>query len=102
MNGLSPKTWKLVTRIFPGDPESAARILLEECGQNLPFCRGKDEYELERVRFAALKISEGDLARLRKAVEIAKRDWRDELMWAGFGESLSVHTEWAAEVLGLE
>jgi hypothetical protein len=101
MEGLSPRTWKLVQIIFPNDAVSVGRILIEECGQNLPFCQGRDEYQLERLRFAALKISEGDRQRLELAIFEAKRDWRDELVWAGFAERLDAHEKWADEMLGV-
>ncbi len=100
MHGLSPRTWQLVQRIFPDDAEAAGKLLVEQCGQNLPFCRDYDEVQLERLRFAALKISEGKLDRLQKAVNQAQRDWRDELVWAGFADRLEVHNLWAKQVLG--
>jgi Cys-tRNA(Pro)/Cys-tRNA(Cys) deacylase len=100
MEGLSPRTRQLVQAIFPNDAERAASLLVAECGQNLPFCKNSNEYQLERVRFAALKISEGDLRKLQEAVNEAKRDWRDELVWAGFAQRLDEHTRWANELLG--
>ncbi len=102
MESLSPRTRQLVQAIFPNEAESVGRILAEECGRNLPFCQGSDEYQLERVRFAALKISEGKLEMFERAVDMAKQDWRDELVWAGFAQTLTAHTEWAAEILGRE
>ncbi len=100
MQGLSPRTWQLVQKIFPNDAEAAGRMLVEECGQNLPFCEEADEVELERFRFAALKISGGSLARLQDAVDLAKHDWRDELIQAGFAERVQVHNQWADGILG--
>jgi hypothetical protein len=99
---LRPRTWQLVEAIFPKEADVIGRILVERCGQNLPFRTDRDEYELERCRFAALKISQGILAKFPKAVDMAKRDWRDEIMWAGFAESLTAHVEWAQEILGQE
>jgi Cys-tRNA(Pro)/Cys-tRNA(Cys) deacylase len=37
---------------------------------------------------------------LQQAIDEAKRDWRDELMWAGFGERLDAHSQWAMSLLG--
>ncbi len=82
MKGLSPRTWVLVQQIFPADAGTAELLLVTECGQNLPFCEDRDEYQLERLRFAALKISGGNLARLQEAIDGGKHDWRDELIWA--------------------
>ncbi len=96
MRGLSEETWDVIQLLFPPELQAEARdILSEECGNNLPFCEAEDEYGLERVRFAILKLSGGDLSRLRSAVEHAKVDWRDVLMWAGFGHSVTAHKEWA-------
>lgn len=53
-----------------------------------------DEFQLERVRFAALKLSTGSLAGLRRAVELAKLDARDLLMAAGFGHDVRAHEAW--------
>lgn len=101
MNGLSEKTWEIVQCLFPPELQPHARdILSEECGNNLPFCEAEDEHKLERVRFAALKLSEGNLNQLRSAVEHAKVDGRDVLMWAGFGHSVTAHKEWAQLIKG--
>jgi gluconokinase len=97
---LSPLTRQLVEYLFePSDQAEASRRLVEECGNNLPFWQNQDEYQLERIRFAALRISIGYLDDLQEAVSLAKRDWRDVLVWAGFGESLTAHREWAQQTL---
>ena len=74
-------------------------MLAEECGTNLPFCETQDAAGLERVRFAVLMLSDGDLEKLGAMVEHAKVDWRDVLVWAGFGYSLTAHERWAQAVL---
>ena len=81
---LSPDTQRRLAEVFP-ETESrraAAEMLAHECGNNLPFLEKLDAHALERWRFAALKLSGGDLAKLRQAVELAKHDWRDLLMTA--------------------
>jgi gluconokinase len=97
---LSPLTQQLVEKLFePDDRIEAARRLIEECGNNLPFCKDEDEYKMERIRFAALRISIGYLDDLQKAVDLAKQDWRDLLIGARFAESLTAHQEWAEAAL---
>lgn len=97
---LSPLTRQLVEHFFePSDRTQASRRLVEECGNNLPFCQDQDQYRLERIRFAVLRLSLGYLQDLRETVDMAKRDWRDVLVWAGFGNSLSAHQEWAERTL---
>lgn len=69
-------------------------MLVDECGSNLPFLQNLDMFGLERFRFAALKMSAGDLDRLREAISVAQQDWRDLLMAAGFGQDLTAHERW--------
>ena len=100
MKRLSETNWKLILHIFSPEYHSKVeQILLDECGNNLPFCTKSDEYELERVRFAVLKLSNGNLNELQRAVDLAKVDWRDVLMAAGFGYSATAHKEWAHLIL---
>ena len=44
------------------------------------------EREVLRVRLAILRLSAGQLDRVRELVGLAKRDYRDVLMWAEFPE----------------
>ncbi len=55
---------------------------------------GKETYEQEqeRVQIAILKLSDGDLERLRKNIETAKRDYRDVLAYAEYPEATSKDT----------
>jgi hypothetical protein len=98
---LSPLTQQLIEAIFdPKDAAEASQWLEEECGNNLSFCKDYDEYKMERIRFAALKLSQGNLTKLLKAIDMARRDWRDVLMAADFGNHLEAHEIWAKDVLG--
>lgn len=97
---LSPRTLALVTAVFGADDRARARTLLEEqCGANLPGLEGLDPLQLERFRYAVIRISEGRLAALDKAIALAKTDWRDLLMEADFGHDLRAHERWCSEVL---
>lgn len=92
---LSPGTQRRVDLIFPvGARREAATLLANECGTGLPFCADHDGHALERVRFAALKVSEGDLGRLQRAVAMAKKDWRDLLVEAAFASDDRAHESW--------
>ena len=95
---LSSETqWRLDGLFRPKERTEAARLLAEECGNNLPFLEKLDARGLERFQFAALKLSGGDLSRLRKAIELAKTDGRDLLMAAGFGTDVRAHESWTPE-----
>ncbi len=85
--------------MFTADDREAAReILQKECGNDLPFLNELDEFKLERYRFAALKLSGGDLAKLREVVTLAKRDWRDLVVAAGFAHDIRAHEIWIPEI----
>ena len=92
MAKLSSETRKRIGSLFPPSKrEKVARLLREQCGNNLPFLEDVDEFGLERFRFAALKLSGGDLNVLRNAIELAKTDWRDLLVAAGFANDINAH-----------
>jgi hypothetical protein len=92
---LSPATRERLNVVFaPCDRADAERLLLEGCGNNLPFLEKLDSVKLERFRFAALKLSDGTLSGLKKAVDLANKDWRDLLMAAGFGHDVTEHERW--------
>jgi hypothetical protein len=92
---LTQKTGEHIATLFsPEHRSEAARLLENECGRNLPLCGDKSDPHIERLRFAALKLSAGNIAKLNDAINIAKRDWRDLLVWSGFGTSLEAHLRW--------
>jgi hypothetical protein len=99
MEELTPKTVQLVERLFPPEHrEEVCELLARECGDNLPLTGPPTPGAgHERIRFAVLKLSEGNLTKLHEIVNHAKIDWRDVLVWAGFGNSLTAHEEWARE-----
>jgi hypothetical protein len=96
---VSQQTEDRIALLFPIDRQRAlARtILSEQCGHNLPFMRNASEAALERLQFAALKLSDGNLDKLNRAVDLANRDWRDLLMAGGFGERIDAHESWRPE-----
>jgi hypothetical protein len=94
---LSPETKRRVELLFPPkDQLNAAGLLDLLCGYRIPGFKRATEEDVERVRFAALKLSEGDLGKLKRAIDLAHVDFRDLLMNAGFGE-VEAHKEWWPE-----
>ena len=92
---LSHGTAQRVAALFTGVARvTAAELLVEQCGDNLPLWVKTDPQGLERIRFAVLKLSGGDLAKLTRAVRMAQRDWRDVLVAAGFANSIVAHESW--------
>jgi hypothetical protein len=99
---LSLETQRRVEMMYyPEQVEEVTRLLVEECGYNIPGTRAKDdEHSMERLRFAALKVSSGHIGRLKEAVDLAKVDYRDVLLWAGFANDVAKHKAWLPEAMG--
>ena len=95
MLALSKKTEDVLNAFFPDRFRDQARELIEDmCGNNLPFCENYNSEQMERIRFSALKLSEGRIDMLCDAIDLAARDWRDLLMAANFGHDPQSHLEW--------
>jgi hypothetical protein len=50
------------------------------------------ERERERVQLAILKLSDGSEEKLREFIAVAKRDYRDVLLWAEYPEEARLDT----------
>jgi len=97
---LSKTTEQIVEKLFSvAEQDEVREILVNQCGNNLPFLAEADEHKLERFRFAVLKLSQGNLEELHRAVQLAKVDWRDLLMAADFGHDVKAHEKWAQSLL---
>jgi|WetSurMetagenome_2_1015567.scaffolds.fasta_scaffold611578_2 hypothetical protein len=97
---LSPRTAQLLEKLFsPDDIPEVTQRLERDCGNNLPFCDTLDEYQMERLRFGAIKLSEGQISNLVKAIDLACQDWRDLLMASDFGYQVDAYSVWAKEIL---
>ena len=100
MNELTDITEKLIDAIYRKEDKSLVIHTLEnECGNNLPFCNGWTSKQLERIRFAVIKFSEGQLDRFHYAVKLANTDWRDLLVEVGFADDIDYHNEWSNKML---
>ena len=53
---------------------------------------------LERFRFAVLKLCAGNFEKLEQQVQLAKNDWRDLLVSAGFANDIEEHQKWFLSV----
>ncbi len=92
---LSRATQQRLDLLFaPEHRGEAATLLIQQCGNNLPFLEDATSSDLDRFRIAALKVSGGSLPGLRGAIRLAKEDWRDLLVEAGFEEDLRAHYRW--------
>jgi hypothetical protein len=97
MTTLTPAVVQRIEALFQAESrEAAGRMIAELCGANLPLSThmGPDPSGFDRIRLAVLKLSQGDLERLRRQIDGANIDWRDTLMAAGFGEDVRAHLQW--------
>jgi hypothetical protein len=69
-------------------------MLSEHCAEQLPLWSDTSPRGLERVRFAAVRFSGGELPRLADAIRLAHKDWRDLLVSAKFADSVHAHSVW--------
>jgi hypothetical protein len=95
MVDLSSLTKQHVAAMFAsGEVGEAERLLGQECAENLPLVSNPTPLGLERLRFAAIRLSDGALPRLRDAITLAKTDWRDLLVAAAFADDVNAHRTW--------
>jgi hypothetical protein len=103
MGPLSDACRERVRAMFtPGEWATAERLLETECGSNLPLMGDDKSAELDRIRFAAVRLSAGQLSSLREAIQLAQTDWRDLLVAADFADDVNAHEEWQPRPLSLE
>ncbi|MBP9855672.1 MAG: hypothetical protein KBD53_12455 [Candidatus Omnitrophica bacterium] len=97
---LSKKTEKLIEKLFDSDEERQriSKILINKCGNNVPFCEKSTPEEIERIRFAVLKVTSEE-GKFEEWVKLACLDWRDIFIAAGFANDIKVHQWWADRVL---
>jgi hypothetical protein len=96
---LSRATKTRIRALFPQRDWPVVQELLEhECGDKLPFLEPEHAKLAERIRFAVVKLSAGNLEQLQRAVAEAQIDWRDTLMAAGFGTDTRTHKRWRPQV----
>ena len=78
---LSARLHEWVQEVFPGNEDEIIGILERECGYNLPDMQPGAELRIAEVQTAVLIISEGSKEKLLWAIQQAKTDWRDVLVW---------------------
>ena len=100
---LSKRSEKLLNDFFPESSRGEAKELIETmCGNNLPFCENYGSEEMDRIRFSAIKVSEGQMDKLCDAIDLAQTDWRDLLTSAGFAHDPEEHNNWYNDRFGFK
>lgn len=91
---MSPELQARIGELFAADATAVAARLERDCGDTLPLISAMGEEGIERVRCAVLKLSEGSPEKLERALRVAREDWRDSLVAAGFGHDPLAHRDW--------
>ncbi|HEU0073545.1 MAG TPA: hypothetical protein VFS30_05995 [Dehalococcoidia bacterium] len=92
---ISSETQRRIDLLFaPALRDEVVALLAAECGRNLALSSNASEAAIERIQFAALKQSGGDMGHLMRAIELAQADWRDLLVAAGFAVDVHAHERW--------
>lgn len=95
MSALSPRTDQIIEHLAKPDARAKMRERLEtECGTEALSCAGWTPEEMERIRFAILKLGVKNDADFESAILLAKTDLRDLFMAAGFSDDLEAHNKW--------
>lgn len=95
MIDLTPGTKDRLRTLFrPKDLPEAERLLANDDTAARLAGQGWTPAQLERIQFAALRVSGGSLDGLRNALVLGRTDWRDLVMSAGFGQDPLAHQSW--------
>jgi hypothetical protein len=99
MSELSPNTEYLIHALYKSrEAKEIGDILEIDCGTESLGCDGWTPVQMERIRFAVLKLAIESDSGLDAALNLVSRDWRDLLMSAGFGDDLNAHVKWFESV----
>ena len=83
---VSPLVRQHIMLRFKPDETVAADRLIQ--GAKLPLLDGPAfDRDRERVQLAAIKMASGNLIALASWLELAKKDWRDLLVSAGWADA---------------
>lgn len=98
---LSERTTTLIEAFFKDSfRHRIISALVNEVGDNLPFCNRETPERMDRIRFAVIKLIVEDWRNFDYVIREAKTEWRDLLMAAGFGYSADEHNRWYDKVGG--
>jgi len=97
---LSRRTAALLAKLF--SESEARRIhhrLLHEASENIPFHADGTPEKMERIRFSIIALITEDPKKEDYAFHLAKVDWRDLFVAAGFAHSATEHERWFEQVM---
>jgi hypothetical protein len=88
-----------VSALFePAEVEEAENFLISTLQPHSLALPSDSAELLERIQFAALRVSNGGLSELAVAVALARTDWRDLLVAGGFADNVEAHRKWVPDL----
>ena len=100
MNYLSHKTEKLIAHYFPSERKWAKDQLQSYCDYMAEYISDKTSLaSYERFCYAILKLGKTSKPKFLRVIDLGKCDYRDLLVAAGFGNSTTIHHDWANKIL---
>jgi hypothetical protein len=91
-----------IAALFQEEDVREAERLLEESTDNPRLANDVRRQGCDRLLFAAIRWSDGSLDRLREAIALLRKDWRDLLMASGFADDVHQHETWEPRRLNAE
>ena len=100
MNLVSDKSKAIAEKHFPNESASVVTQLQDYCEYLSELISEEPQPETyERFCIAILKLANTSNEKLNQAIELGKTDYRDLLISAGFGNSITIHNDWASKIL---
>jgi len=95
---LTPRVLRVLDRLFAPEARHQMVTRLEhECSAEALGCPDWTPPQMERLWFSIVKLVHANPGRIDQTFILARTDWRDLLMAAGFGEELDAHEKWWAK-----
>jgi hypothetical protein len=94
MLDLSPRSRERIVALFERDNVSEAERLLETSTDNPLLIADVARQGTDRIVLAMIRLSGGRLERLREAISLFRRDWRDLLVASDFADDTHAHEKW--------
>jgi hypothetical protein len=95
---MKTKIQFIASKIFGQDKAECAIQCLQDFEASFGQSHSDESGRVsERIEAAILKLSESKKDEFENHIKLAKIDWRDVLVGAGFGKDARIHLKWIKE-----
>jgi len=94
MIALSQPCRERIVALFRETDVPEAERLLQQCTDDPLLLADLDRQGADRLLFAMIRQSDGNIGRLHDAISLFRRDWRDLLVASDFADDPSAHHTW--------